>query len=149
MKTAKTISTILGVLFLSFSALAAFAQQPDWQKLTDDARAARQKGQSAEAATLYKQALEIQEKDLGPDCTEVATTLNNLAVVYQDESQNDKADWPEDDEAEDGDGDPAGFAKTVDTVNEGHRRTPCKCILHSHMLVISESQGAIRPSPRR
>ena len=35
-----------------------------------------------EAATLYKQALEIRKKALGNDHPEVAESLNNLAVLY-------------------------------------------------------------------
>ena len=40
-------------------------------------------GRYAEAEPLYKRALAIQEKALGPDHPDVATALNNLAVLYR------------------------------------------------------------------
>src|SRR6266699_3350763 len=92
MKIAKTASMILGVLFLLLSALPAHSQQPDWDELTADAKAAGQQGNYSQAAALYKQALEIQEETLGPDDPEVATSLNNLAVVYQDERKDAEAE---------------------------------------------------------
>jgi tetratricopeptide (TPR) repeat protein len=39
-------------------------------------------GRHAEAETLYKRALAIREKALGPDHPYVATSLNNLAKLY-------------------------------------------------------------------
>ena len=39
-------------------------------------------GRYADAEPLYKRALAIYEKALGPDHPYVATTLNNLAVLY-------------------------------------------------------------------
>ena len=40
-------------------------------------------GRYAEAEPLYKRALAIREKALGPDHPDVAKALNNLAVLYQ------------------------------------------------------------------
>ena len=40
-------------------------------------------GRYAEAEPLYKRALAIREKALGPDHPDVGTSLNNLAVLYQ------------------------------------------------------------------
>src|ERR1700676_2896453 len=62
MKTAKMAPMVLGGLFLLMMGLPAHAQQADWDKLTTDARAARQSGNYSEAATLYKHALDIQEE---------------------------------------------------------------------------------------
>ena len=39
-------------------------------------------GRYAEAEPLYERALAIREKALGPDHPDVATSLNNLAVLY-------------------------------------------------------------------
>ena len=39
-------------------------------------------GRYAEAEPLYKRALAIREKALGPDHPDVAASLNNLAVLY-------------------------------------------------------------------
>src|SRR6266850_6531438 len=91
MKTAKTASMILGGLLL-FLALPAQAQHLDWRRVTANASAARKTGNNPGAATLYKQALEIQEKTFGPKSREVATSLHNLAVLYQDESKDAEAE---------------------------------------------------------
>ena len=42
-------------------------------------------GRYAEAEPLYKRALAIREKTLGPDHPDVANSLNNLAGLYQDQ----------------------------------------------------------------
>jgi hypothetical protein len=39
-------------------------------------------GRHADAEPLYKRALAIEEKALGPDHPHVAVSLNNLAVLY-------------------------------------------------------------------
>ncbi len=49
------------------------------QSLNNYADLYRSQGREAEAEPLYQQALDIQEKALGPEHPEVATTLNNLA----------------------------------------------------------------------
>ena len=43
----------------------------------------RAQGKYAEAEPLYKRALGIREKALGPDHPDVATGLNNLAELYR------------------------------------------------------------------
>ncbi len=85
MKSRISIPLILCGLILLVSGLRASAQDVDLGKLTADARTAHQKGDYNGAATLYKQALAIQIKTLGPNRPEVAASLNNLAVIYQDE----------------------------------------------------------------
>jgi len=40
-------------------------------------------GKYAEAEPLYQRALAISEKTLGPEHPQVATSLNNLALLYQ------------------------------------------------------------------
>ena len=40
-------------------------------------------GQYAEAEPLLQRALQIREKALGPEHPDVATSLNNLAVLYR------------------------------------------------------------------
>ena len=43
----------------------------------------RAQGRYADAEPLYKRSLAICEKALGPDHPDVATSLNNLAVLYK------------------------------------------------------------------
>ena len=40
-------------------------------------------GRYAEAEPLYRRSLEIDEKEFGPNHTEVAADLNNLAILYK------------------------------------------------------------------
>ena len=49
-------------------------------------------GQYAKAEPLYERALAIWEKALGPEHPDVATSLNNLAVLYDDQGQYAKAE---------------------------------------------------------
>ncbi len=56
---------------------------PDVAQPQQPGRAVRSQGRYAEAEPLYKRALAIREKALGPDHPDVATSLNNLAALYQ------------------------------------------------------------------
>ena len=48
-------------------------------------------GKDAEAEPLYKRALAIREKALGKDHPDVATVLENLAVLYEKIGKEDEA----------------------------------------------------------
>ena len=50
------------------------------------------KGAYDKAEPLYKRALEIREKVLGPEHLDTAASLNNLAVLYHDKGAYDKAE---------------------------------------------------------
>jgi tetratricopeptide (TPR) repeat protein len=50
------------------------------------------KGNSTEAEQLYRRALAIKRKILGPHHPDVAVTLNNLAVLHKSQSNYGKAD---------------------------------------------------------
>ncbi len=49
-------------------------------------------GRYAEAELLYKRALEIREKALGPDHPDVANSLNNLASLYDEQGRYGEAE---------------------------------------------------------
>jgi tetratricopeptide (TPR) repeat protein len=49
-------------------------------------------GRFAEAEPLFKRALAIREKALGPDHPDVAWSLNSLGAFYADEGQYAKAE---------------------------------------------------------
>jgi tetratricopeptide (TPR) repeat protein len=49
-------------------------------------------GRHAEAEPLYKRALVITEKALGPDHPRVGTTLNNLAQLYRAQGRHAEAE---------------------------------------------------------
>jgi tetratricopeptide (TPR) repeat protein len=52
----------------------------------------RAQGHYAEAEPLYKRALAIAEKALGPDHPNVGTTLNNLAELYRAQGHDAEAE---------------------------------------------------------
>ena len=49
-------------------------------------------GQHGKAEPLYQRALAISEKALGPEHPDVATSLNNLAALYDDQGRYGKAE---------------------------------------------------------
>ena len=55
--------------------------------LNDLAELYHDQGRYADAEPLFKRALTIREKALGPDHPDVATTLNNLAELYHDQGR--------------------------------------------------------------
>jgi tetratricopeptide (TPR) repeat protein len=55
--------------------------------LNEAARYSQARAQYAQAQPLYTRALAIREKALGPDHPAVATSLNNLALLYHDQGQ--------------------------------------------------------------
>ena len=60
---------------------------PMWPQPEQPRGAVPAQGQYAQAEPLYKRALAIKEKALGPDHPDVATSLNNLAELYQAQGQ--------------------------------------------------------------
>lgn len=52
----------------------------------------RNQGRYAEAEPLFKRAVSIDEKALGPDHIDVAADLNNLALLYDLQGKYDDAD---------------------------------------------------------
>ena len=59
---------------------------------TGSPESCRSNGNYTAAEPLLLRALAIREKRLGPEHTEVATTLNNLAALYRDMGDHAKAE---------------------------------------------------------
>jgi tetratricopeptide (TPR) repeat protein len=86
MKPARHISFILAAMLLlvsSFVAAPAIAQQDEADALNKRVMELYQAGKFSEATPLAQRALAIREKALGADHPNVATSLNNLANLYQ------------------------------------------------------------------
>lgn len=85
----KSRVALLGIVtcLLLFGGLAPFAASAqtleDANKLATRAVELHQQGKEAEAEPLYKRALAIREKALGPNHPDLASLLNNLALIYQ------------------------------------------------------------------
>jgi len=73
---------LMTMLATSF-ALAAYAQETLWDELNAKASTLYQQGQYSEAAKVAEEAWEVAENTFGPDHPNVATSLNNLAVLYK------------------------------------------------------------------
>ncbi len=73
--------------------LEAAKLQPDNPEYLNMAgRITHDLGRYAEARTFFEKALALREKSLGPEHPDVATSLNNLAVLFENQGQYPKAE---------------------------------------------------------
>jgi tetratricopeptide (TPR) repeat protein len=77
---------LLAVLILSCT-VSTFAQEKLWDELCSKVGMLYQQGRYSEAAKLAQQALTVAEKTFGPNHPYMATSLNNLARLYQDQGK--------------------------------------------------------------
>ncbi|MER0205013.1 MAG: tetratricopeptide repeat protein, partial [Nitrosomonas sp.] len=90
MKAARTLLLILGLLFGLTAETQA--QSSELEALNEQVNTLYQQGKYDEAIEIAKKALDIAEKTLGPEHSGVATSLNNLAVLYDTQGQYAKAE---------------------------------------------------------
>ena len=86
----KRITPALAMLaLLQMSALPAFSQGSgtEWEILIQEAQSLYQEGKYDRAVVVAKKALKVAEKNFGPNHPHVATSLNNLALLYQTQGQ--------------------------------------------------------------
>ncbi len=79
-------NSTLGLVVFLWAALAAFplpAQQERWEELSKEAVSLYHQGKYAEAQAVAEEALRVAEATFGPEDPNVATSLNNLAFLYQ------------------------------------------------------------------
>src|SRR5579863_4964116 len=81
-----TLTAIFTLSILMAGTSACATEAPAWSKAKAAADQARERGDYALAETCYKQAIDLQTASLGANSPEVAVSLNNLAVFYQDQS---------------------------------------------------------------
>ena len=92
---AKRINRIsMIVLFFLLSTSSVFAQGAgsEWEVLNRKVRDLYRAGQYDLAVTVAKKAVEVAEKNAGPDHPDVAESLNNLAKLYYSQGQCAKAE---------------------------------------------------------
>ena len=75
----KTLKTLLGRLF--GGPAPAHAQGSEWERLMSEVMSLGEKGQYDRAVGVAKKALDVAEKDVGPNHPDVALSLNKLAVL--------------------------------------------------------------------
>ena len=71
------------VMLASSSSAQTGAESDDLSSLLGQARQLYEAGKYAEAVPLAQRAVELAEKQFGPEHPEVATSLNNIAVLYR------------------------------------------------------------------
>ncbi|MGQ0622818.1 MAG: tetratricopeptide repeat protein [Panacagrimonas sp.] len=67
--------------------LSACTQRTEWDKLNDEVKALYQQGRYDDGVVVAKKLIEIAEKERGPDHPNVATSLNNLGLLYDAQGQ--------------------------------------------------------------
>ena len=85
----KLIRTVGVAVLLLLPSAPAFAQGAgiEWDVLSQEVVSLHQKGQYDRAVTIAKKALEIAEQSVGENHPDVATSLNNLALLYDAQKQ--------------------------------------------------------------
>ena len=81
--TAVLLATLLSV----GTSVAVQAQGSEWERLNAEANSFYKQGRYDQAVVAEKKALQVAEQNVGPDHPDVATSLNNLAVLYQVQGQ--------------------------------------------------------------
>ena len=82
------LTTLIAIAAL-LSAPSVFAQGAgiEWDILNDEVKELYRTGQYARAVVVGKKALKVAEEIVGPDHPSVATSLNNLALLYDTQGQ--------------------------------------------------------------
>jgi tetratricopeptide (TPR) repeat protein len=82
----------LFALLLCLTGIAAQAAPPSSDELNDRAKSLYREGRYDEAAATMRQNLALVEKEHGPDASDVARSLNNLALIYKAMQRYDEAE---------------------------------------------------------
>ncbi|HEU4855177.1 MAG TPA: tetratricopeptide repeat protein [Nitrosospira sp.] len=86
------ITLLLCLLLSLFLSMSAQAQSVEWQKLNKEVTTLYQKGQYDQAIAVAKKALDVAEKEPVPHPPTIATSLNNLALLYKSRGQYPQAE---------------------------------------------------------
>ena len=86
MKNGLTTLIALAAL-LSAPSVCAEGAGIEWEILNDEVRELYRTGQYARAVVVGKKALKVAEQIVGPDHPSVATSLNNLAALYETQGE--------------------------------------------------------------
>jgi tetratricopeptide (TPR) repeat protein len=70
------------VLLIMLPVAAARAEQTEWETLNGKVMSLYRKGEYSAAIEVAKQAIKVAEQIAGPDHPDVATSVNNLAMLY-------------------------------------------------------------------
>ncbi len=85
MKTTATIIAIAGLILATICPV--HAQGTEWERFTKEVMELYRTGEYERAVVAAKKALEVAERNAGPDHPAVATSLGNLAGLYKTQGQ--------------------------------------------------------------
>jgi hypothetical protein len=94
MKYVVTISTTILLLWLATPPAFAEGAGNEWEVLNQEVMELYRAGEYGDAVVVAKKALEVAEKNLGPDHPQVATSLNKLAELHRAQGQYARAEPP-------------------------------------------------------
>jgi tetratricopeptide (TPR) repeat protein len=77
------LPTLLVILLIATFSVPAFPQEARWKELNERVVTLYQQGMYSEAAQVAEEVLKVAENTFGPNHPQVATSLNNLALLYQ------------------------------------------------------------------
>ena len=83
----RTVLLFSAFLLLTPFALPARAQEERWHELTARVEELHKRGKYAEAIPVAQQTVHIAESTFGPDHPNVASSLNDLALMYTEQGQ--------------------------------------------------------------
>ena len=83
----RVMAALVALPLILCTGIAAYASDNDWKKLNHEVMSLYGQGRYQRAVVVAKEALLIAEQTHGPDHPDVATSLNNLAELYQAQGQ--------------------------------------------------------------
>ena len=92
MKHLLAITTTCVLLCLSTPPVLAEGAGIEWDVLNDEVLELYRTGKYDRGVVVAKKALEVAEQNVGPDHPDVATSLNNLALLYRAMNRDDEAE---------------------------------------------------------
>ncbi|MGC2165768.1 MAG: tetratricopeptide repeat protein [Gallionella sp.] len=78
----RALSGFVAFSMIVFAVTTVYAEQTEWETLNWKVMSLFRKGQYAEAVEVAKRAIIVAEQSAGPDNPDVATSVNNLAMLY-------------------------------------------------------------------
>ncbi|NIS69438.1 MAG: tetratricopeptide repeat protein, partial [Proteobacteria bacterium] len=88
----KSTQILLVALLVVACTVSIFAQEELWKELNSKVGMLYQQGRYSEAAKVAEEALKVAEKTFGPNHPNVATSLNNLALLYKAQGKYSEAE---------------------------------------------------------
>ena len=84
MRALRSMAIVVAALFVAGFAIS---QGIEWETLNQEVMDLYRAGRYDRAVVVAKKALEVAERNVGPDHSAVATSLNNLALLYNTQGQ--------------------------------------------------------------